>query len=304
MLKVAVVFGFSDQGEYLAKRIIMSFCENVLGSSKGQYQMHIHPYRCNFEIMKFKKFNKGLRFLESPPTCDTYQFSSAQKSTNWSDLDKWEIEITEHDCSLISNFVPSCFPDIAVYHDFATKHSNNFDYVAYCHNDIEFIRSKTGNLDAWTEIVGFDSEYSIIAELRATSNYNISIRFHTCFVFVNSDKFRESQLSFINDLKLIDPSQYHVYSNGGNGLLASFYRRKDNKPLHETQWRPYLLDIHGIYRGKEIISTDKWFNHVGEVEWNRHMPLSEGSSIQRTENEYKKAKEYVLAYKQRHGTIG
>jgi len=289
MSKVAIVFGFSEQGEYLAKRLIFSFYENIAKSTK--HNVHIFPYKCNFIISDLKDFSNGMSHQENETK--SYSFLPFAKQPNWNDLPQ-SIKVTSMDCSEKS-FTPFYLPDVAVYNDFAVKYSQDFDFVLYCHNDIFFIPTED-SLNDWVSILEWDSEYSIIAELRATANYDLSLRFHMCFVFVNTLKFQESHLSFVNDYVLMNGRDFHIYGNGGTGLVASLYRKHPGCP----RWRPYTINTHGVYRGREITSEDKWFMHPGEIEWNRSQPLSEGSSVDRTDVEYKKAKEYVLAYKRRY----
>lgn len=62
MSKIAVVFGFSEQGEYLAKRLIFSFCEYISGHCS--HDVHIFPYECNFIISDINKFSEGMNSQE------------------------------------------------------------------------------------------------------------------------------------------------------------------------------------------------------------------------------------------------
>jgi len=286
MSRIALTFGFSEQGVNLAKRVIISFYKHVLSNSSKQHTVDIYPYKCNFKITDLKEFTKNMKHQELPDNPQTYEYTSFSSPT-W-DFPKWPGNICEQDCS-IESFQKVYLPDVAVYHDFATKYASNYDYVLYCHDDVTFTDSPTGTLDRWIEIVADDSPYSIIAELRTTANFDLSIRFHLCFVFTNTLKFTESSLSFVNDLTLMDGNKFHIYSNGGSGLLTSLYVKQAGKP----QWKPYLIDVHGIFRGKGVTDEDKWFHHRGEIEWNRHQSLSEFSSNQNTKQGYKEADEYV-----------
>ncbi len=197
-------------------------------------------------------------------------------------------------CCSSDKFIPFYLPDVAVYHDFVTKYAQDYDFVLYCQNDIIFQNStKEKALDHWTNILRYDSEYSIIAEMRTVCNHNLSLRFHCCFIFTNTKKFCESKLSFINNDQLIDPAKFNIYANGGTGLLTSFYKKHDTK----SNWRPYLINIHGVYRDRSIMKNkDKGFDHIAAVEWNRKQDLSEGGSVERTQKIYKEANEYVTKY--------
>ena len=290
-MKIAIVFGFSEQGEYLAKRLILSFYEHVLKRSSSSCEIHVFPYKCNFAINNMKEFSPGMNRQE----CEAggFDYLPFSKGIDWSEVPN-SFQVHPIDCS-DSSFVRFFLPDVAVYHDFAVNFSRDYDFVLYCHDDVIFKAAKT-SLDDWTSVLDWDTEYSIIAELRATANYEISLRFHMCFVFVNVSKFFESSLSFMNDLVLMDGNKFKVYGNGGTGLLASVYAKKKGKPL----WRPYIIDVHGVYRGIEITSEDKWFDHPGEIEWNRSQLLSEGSLLGKTEREYQNAKEYVQSYVRRY----
>lgn len=290
MPKIAITFGFSEQGKDLAKRLILSFYEHIFKKSKN-YEVHIFPYKCNFDIQNLKEFGKGMNNQEHEAT--GFDYLPFSHEPNWDDMPSI-FQIKTQDCSKKS-FEKFFLPDVAVYHDFATNFSHDYDYVLYCHNDVIF-KPTTASLDDWVSILDWDTEYSIIAELRATANYEISLRFHMCFVFVSVQKFSESSLSFVNDLVLMNGNHFKVYGNGGTGLVASLYAKKERKPL----WRPYIIDIHGIHRGIEITSKDRWFDHPGEIEWNRSRLLSEGSSADKTQQEYQKAKEYVHSYMRRY----
>lgn len=295
--KIAIVFGYSEQGEFLAKRLLISLYEHAIKHSADLFDISVFAYRCNFIITKNEDFKQAMCHADrANKSTGSYIFAPFSKETAW-DL-PINLPIHELDCS-DDKFLTFFLPDVAVYHDFATKYAHDFDFILYCHNDLIFLANNQPLFKTLTEIVSWDSEYSIIAELRSTANYDISLRFHMCFIFANSQKFQEASLSFVNNHKLMNGDQFHVYGNGGSGLLASLYAKAPNKP----RWRPYIIDVHGVYRGREITTPDKWFHHRGEVEWNRSRPVSEGSSIQRTLDEYKKAEDYVNNYKRRYAIL-
>ena len=99
-------------------------------------------------------------------------------------------------------------------------------------------------------------QFNIIAEVSTACNHDISIRFRPEFIFVNTRKFKESNLSFCNQLNILNNNDFNTYPaniDGGAGLLASYYS-KDNKvhamPYTKCQnnWRKHfrLTSDYGI----------------------------------------------------------
>ncbi len=284
-MNFAIVFGTSEQGISLSKQMLISCYKNVYN---GKNQIDAYSYICNYRVTDVKSLSAFFNKKQKEPSGFTYDAPSTEHLTLFDDMQSfWPGNIYVKNTT--NNFDHFYLPDVAVYHDFASKYAPDYDLVLYCHNDIIFTCS--GVLDKWINILSYESKYSIITELRAVANKDISVRFHCCFILTNTKKFEESGLSFINNLKLIDEDKYYSYANGGGGLLASFYDKKNN-----TKWQPYLLDTHGTYRDIDIKSEDKWFNHLAAIEWNRKMSLSEGGNPARSAEAYKQAELFIRGF--------
>ncbi len=280
--RVAVVFGFSDQGEFLAKRLMISFIEVV--SKNSGCSVDFYPYECNFTMTNSEQFEKAITFADNEFK-NSYSYEPFIKNVKWDCLPEWKGDVITKNC--IDQFSQHYLPDISIYHDFSQKYARQYDYVLYCHNDIIFTG---GSLNEFIRILSPKTEYSIIVELRATANFDISLRFHMCFVFVNQDKFEQASLSFVNNYSLANYEDYQVYRNGGSNLLSSFYRKKTC-----PKWRPYLLDIHGSFLGEpghEIFDSQQWLIHKRAVEWNR----SQNRRPRYVAESYAEAREYVNDY--------
>lgn len=259
MSTLAIVFGYSDKGLSLSKQLLLSFYRNIYQDSSV---VDVYSYLCNFEITDFASFRPGLeqQDKECDPNSYRYKESDNPDSANdFKDLHFWPGAIYPQNCTK-SSFLKFYLPDVAVYHDFVSQSMSSYDYVLFCHNDIKFVKNNNA-LNEWMQILSDDTRYSIIVEPRFICSQDISARFHMCFVLVNTKKFLESKLSFINDLTLMDGSRFKVYSNGGSGLLASCYSKEN-----QTNFQPYLLDVHGFFRNHET-KPSKWFDHIGGVEW-------------------------------------
>ena len=289
MIKMAIVFGYSDQGINLAKQLLLTFFQHARFNTE-EYEIDPYAYACNFRITDEKAFKERMLHPEQQDlTCIRFDSCSRKIEDDFKEFLFWPGNIHILNASG-SDFRSALLPDVAIYHDFATKYAQDYEYVLYCHNDLVFQPSKLRIPDRWINIVADNTKYSIITEMRAICNKELSLRFHCCFIFVNQKKFHESRLSFINDHQLIDPHEFHVYANGGSALLASFYAKSN-----ETTWQPYLLDTHGTYRDIDIDRTqnDCWFNHLAAIEWNREEARSEGGNPQRTQEAYDQAEKYV-----------
>ncbi len=292
MNRIAIVFGHSEWGIDLSKQLLLTFYDQVISITNTYYTVDVYPYLCNFVITDINSFCKGLNYQELDIDPDSFRYDppSEENWTEYFNSISWAGTIRPKNC-YNKDFLKFYLPDVAVYHDFATKYADDYDLVLYCHNDIVFENpEKKDLLEDWSKILAYKSQYSIIAEMRAICNKDFSLRFHCCFILTNTRKFNESQLSFINDHELINGNDFYVYSNGGTGLLSSFYRKQDDKP----RWQPYLISTHGVYRDITINDkNDKWFNHICGVEWNRTRNMSDGGSVERTKSIYNQAKKRV-----------
>ena len=134
-----------------------------------------------------------------------------------------DLPIIQLDSSVIENEY-TCLPDIIVYHDFAERFLDDFDYALFCHNDILF----NDHMNIFGQVVQEinDPGCNLVAEPHMQAHLAYSSRFYPHFIFVKTDKFREANLSFCNDLLMVDPKRFRIYPpaiDGGAQLLASYY---------------------------------------------------------------------------------
>jgi len=112
-------------------------------------------------------------------------------------------------------------PDINIYHHFATTYLDQYDYALFCHNDIYFKK-----YPIFRDLIHNINEISnIIAEPAIACLRDVSLRFRPSFIFVRTDKFREANLSFINEYTIFRDNikGLSIHRDGGAGLLASYY---------------------------------------------------------------------------------
>jgi len=207
MYRIAIVFGFSESCYEMVRQLIVSCCRAAkLSNLDASY--HFIAYECNYNIAQ--------------ETCEPFKEEC--------DLSKG-IPI-DSEIKQISDFTwASPLPDISVYHDFATKYLDDYDYALFCHDDI-YLKLHP----VFRDVVHVINETNIdlIAESSATCLRDLSVRFRPSFIFVRTDKFRKADLSFVNDYHILhdDMKAYSIRIDGGAGLLASYYR-SDN-PTEST----------------------------------------------------------------------
>ena len=212
MRRIAIVTSFSEAGLPLLKQCIIS-CHQCMKLFTGEAEFTVYAYECNWTATK-----------------DFVPFS---KTVSVSDEIAIDIPIVQKDASAIVN-PHTILPDIRIYHDFATHHLDDFDYALFCHDDIVFNET----IDLFSAMIKEvdDPLYNIIAEAHLQCQYYLSVRFYPHFIFVRTDKFRDANLSFCNDLRLISEDDFRLYpliEDGGAGLLNSYYSR--NNPMKDCE---------------------------------------------------------------------
>lgn len=213
MLKLAIVTAFSESCYPLLKQCIVSCYQSMLHEIE-KVEFSFFCYQCNW-VLNTDKINP----FSYPSNVDIQ-------------LDKVRIE-TKDASKIVTNGV--CLPDILVYDDFTKQYMDSFDYVLFCHDDVFFYPTRM--IGECIDIVS-NSQCNIIAETRMETVDYISMRFYPHFIFVNTKRFREAGLSFINEYSIASPNSVKVRDlkrDGGAGLLASFYS-KDNK----TDYKPFV----------------------------------------------------------------
>lgn len=215
MQKIAVVTSFSEKCYPLLKQNIVS-CYQSMNKSMDRFSFSVFCYQCNWvlnsDIIEDFKYPVNVGY----------------------DLPLKDIQIETLNASGL-NTQQNCLPDIVVYDDFVKNHIDKFDYVLFCHDDVFFF--PTNMFSECVEIVS-NSQCNLIAETRMETVEYISMRFYPHFIFVNTRRFKESNLSFINQYNIASPELVKVRDikrDGGAGLLASFY-----SITNKTDYKPFV----------------------------------------------------------------
>jgi len=212
MRKIAIVFGFSESCYELARQLIVS-CYKAASLSQIDSSYHFIAYECNYNpaIRKSDPFLKHHNLQRDIPL---------------------DIEIHQLDSSKI--MWNTWLPDIVVYHDFANHYMDEYDYTLFCHDDIYLKRHPV-----FEEIIHKvdDPTIGIVAKPVVATGRDLSIRFRPSFIFTRTDKFKDANLSFINEYEIMhkDIKAYPIYDDGGAGLLASYYNSNNT-----TKWLPFF----------------------------------------------------------------
>ena len=220
--KIAIVLGFSESCQALAIQCILSCCK-ALALCQNKYEIYFYPYKCNWvrNQQRANPFSSYVDFANMLPGLD--------------------MEFCIQDASQIKWDSP--LPDISIYHHFTNVFLDDFDYVLYCHNDIFF--RPLPFMDRATNVL-CDERYNIIADTSLSCNQDLSARFQPSFILVKRDKFREANLSFCNEHKILSDEMkaYPIQIDGGGGLLASYYSKNntiDAMPFTRVkQWFRHL----------------------------------------------------------------
>jgi hypothetical protein len=114
-------------------------------------------------------------------------------------------------------------PDMLVYQDFCDKYMDEFDFVLFCHDDIFF----NEQYDLFTYLVKqFATQLppvNLVGETHLECFDYVSARIYPHFVFAKVDRFRELELSWVNEFPLFADGivARPPYHDGGASLLAS-----------------------------------------------------------------------------------
>jgi len=212
MHKIAIVFAFSEYCYELARQCIAT-CWRAANLSKQKGKYHFFCYECNLDVA-----NKN-----STPF---------KRSVDLRSDISIDAKIIQRDSSKLEWV--RYMADTTVYHDFAVNDLDNFDYALFCHNDIYFKKHST--FDDLIRIIN-NVSCNIVAETSLNcNNSDVSLRFSPSFIFVQTDKFRQANLSFINEHKIFvdDLRGYSIKRDGGAELFASYYSNQN-----PSRARPY-----------------------------------------------------------------
>ncbi len=248
---LAIVFGFSERCIALAEQMLLSFQQNIVSELKGDWEIHVHAYKCNLTILN-SDYMKHRIVKNIEPS--TFEFAPFKTNFSFERISKHLGNMILHieDCSSKDFRHHFPLPDIALYQDFCDKYilpdKHVYDYVLFCHDDMVF-PNKVNIIESMIEILQAyffgSTRFDMVCKATFNCNADISIRFHPAFIFVKSVDFLKSKLSFINDLQIMDNNNFKVYTDGGAGLLASYYSKENT-----TNKRPYTT------------IPDNWYSHI------------------------------------------
>lgn len=236
--KLAVIVGSSERCMPITEQFLLSFHRNV--ASQTDCEIDIHFYKCNFTILN-RAYHVHRIQTTVPP--DSFAFQPFANAVDFTKLGLDGLNIIEHDCSNPDFVRHFPLPDIALYQDFCDKYIRDYDYAMFCHNDIVFFH-KTDMIDRMIALLN-GNRYDIVARTSVNFNEDISIRFHPAMIFVKTSTFGACNLSFINNYSLLNRDDFRIYTDGGAGLLASYYHNSNQNP-----GRPY-----------DHI-PENWFTHI------------------------------------------
>jgi hypothetical protein len=219
-IKIAIVTGFSENLLPLAKQCFLSACRSA---RKGQIDFDITACYYEYNWLGSSKIN--LKWGES---ADFTLFN--QPIDLSTELPLKDVHFIRYQASDIQHTKQCLLPDIKIYHDFATKHLDQYDYAMFCHNDVIF----NENLPIFDEMISVLSKGSnaFVGEPHLDCRDEISLRIYPHFIFVYTAAFRNYGLSFINDYRIFDPRlrSWDMSRDGGSHLLASCYQYQPNRP--------------------------------------------------------------------------
>jgi len=238
MPKIAVVLGSSELCMPMTEQFLLSFYNNVIND---KFEFNIHLYKCNFVINNESYFDHRMR---SDINSSSFSYLPFVNDIYLEHLNLSGLNIIVHDCSDIGFEHHFPLPDIALYQDFCDRYMDDYDYSMFCHNDVAFF-NRTDMIKKMIALLD-GSRYDIISETSANFNNDLSIRFHPAMIFVKTSIFRMSNLSFINNLSILNRDQFRIFTDGGAGLMASYYHNKSNN----IKKRPY----------NHLPNT--WFSHI------------------------------------------
>lgn len=232
--KIAIILGSSERCIPLVRQFLLSFHNNVISLVKNDIEFYVHLYKCNFNINNENYFQHR---IVSDIDKQSFSFSPFVNKIQLDDLPIPNLQIIIHDCSSSDFKQHFPLPDIAIYQDFCDKFVYNkteYSYLMFCHNDIVFSQ-QTDMIDRMIFLLD-GSRYDIISKCSANFNNDISMRFHPAMIFIKSNVFQLSNLSFINNLQMFNRNDFRIFTDGGAGLMASYYHKSNNngkRPYHD-----------------------------------------------------------------------
>lgn len=220
MPKIAIVTAYSEACLPLLKQMVIS-CYGAMGPMREQYEFVVYAYQYNWIPAQNWAHGKIVQPIDARPFTRTIDLSR--------ELPLQHLELVHKDAMQIDHS-GSLLPDIKVYHDFALHYLSGFDYALFVHNDIVL----NDRYSVFSEMISILREgvLAFIGEPHIDCREALSVRIYPHFIFVASTRFREYDLSFINDYPIFDASIKcrPVIMDGGAGLLASCYR-DNGKPI-------------------------------------------------------------------------
>lgn len=219
MPRIAIVTAYSEACLPLLKQLVVSCYGSI--SNLPDYEFVIYAYQYNWIPSQNWSQGKMIEPLDARPFGKVVDLARELPLRRLDFVQKDAVQI-DHSGSLL--------PDIKVYHDFALHHLADFDYALFVHNDIVI----NDRYSVFTEMISILREgvLAFIGEPHIDCREAISVRIYPHFIFVASNRFREYELSFINDYQIFDAGMRcrSVMMDGGAGLLASCYHN-DSKPF-------------------------------------------------------------------------
>lgn len=221
MQSIGIVVAFSERCQALLDHFLLTLERNVIPNIKQPVEVFVHVYQCNFVIVDREKYRNHRH--DKIIISESFQYQPFEKPYSAEHLNS-KLNIIIHDCSSV-DFSCSGFylPDIAVYQDFCDRHSKPYDYLMFCHDDIAFYEP-TDMIDKMLLLLN-GTKFDIVANCSTNFNNDLSIRFHPAMIFVKRTTFEINELSFINNLSILNHSGFRIFTDGGAGLMASYYKK-------------------------------------------------------------------------------
>jgi len=238
-IKLALVTGFSEECTPLVKQCILSAYLCLL-RGKIDYELTVYAYEYNwlgFSALEQHHEDTNRDYCDHAPFSRTINLAQELSSLS-------NVRFVQPKASSIEHTRKCFLPDIKIYHDFATKYMDEFEYAMFCHNDVVF----NDLIPIFDTMIGIfeTSGPAFIGEPHVDCRETISLRIYPQFIFVNSNRFKNYNLSFVNDYEIFAPEirSWSMAKDGGAQLLASCYQ------MHSETLKPWAM----VYRC--------WYRHV------------------------------------------
>jgi hypothetical protein len=224
--RFAIVTGFSERCLPLIKQCIVSCCE-CIKKFPDPASFHFFIYECNWVGDPYTSVTLTQRPGGMRPQVEKPVLPFSQKIQLSSELLlPQNVKLTQLDGADLRSSL-TWLPDMLVYQDFCDKYMDEFDFVLFCHDDIFF----NEQYDLFTYLVKqFATQLppvNLVGETHLECFDYVSARIYPHFVFAKVDRFRELELSWVNEFPLFADGivARPPYHDGGASLLASYYRK-------------------------------------------------------------------------------